>query len=589
MRVQRSVFSVFVLPCVLTAFPALAAITTSGQVDPATVTTGMVVGQVTIGDETQSGSITVDGGSTLVVDNDPSVDGNRAIRINNSASSLVVSNGVLDAIARRALEVFDGADVVFDAGSQVLLVGVNPLATAIQMGGAASTTSILIDGAGTFVDLRGRLRLQQGGPSVGVARLTLSNGAQMVHDYSGASLFTSFLINSNPGSSELIVDSGSSLQSLVPNAWIGTGGTTGYMDISNGSNVELTAIVSIGGGGGTGGVTVTNSTFTIIEDPAFAHVKSGSVFVADGNPGTTASLTLDDGAIANIDNDVIIGYESGGDVPSDGPGVVSVCNSTLNADNVLIGYAGTLSGSTINANIQSFGTIEPGCSPGVMTVDGDVTIDGGELLIELAGPGNLDVLQVTGTTFVEPGSTITLAFENGYAPTAGDTYDFLQSSAVVLPPDPADVTVEFEGLVDDVDFDIDSSGGGFEFTANESGAPDFVAPLIDVRPAGSNNRLLPLRNYQFPVAILTTQDSPIFDATLVDPASVQFGPNGAMPTLKWVKSKDVDKDGDLDLLLWFRIRETGIACGDTSVDLTAQTFAGTAISGTDSIQTVGCP
>ena len=51
---------------------------------------------------------------------------------------------------------------------------------------------------------------------------------------------------------------------------------------------------------------------------------------------------------------------------------------------------------------------------------------------------------------------------------------------------------------------------------------------------------------------------------------------------------DLDNDGDMDLLFHFRTRETGISCGDTEATLTGQTWDGTLISGTDSVNTVSC-
>jgi hypothetical protein len=50
----------------------------------------------------------------------------------------------------------------------------------------------------------------------------------------------------------------------------------------------------------------------------------------------------------------------------------------------------------------------------------------------------------------------------------------------------------------------------------------------------------------------------------------------------------VDGDGDADLLLRFRNQASGIACGDTLATLNGTTFSGQAITGTDSIRTVGC-
>lgn len=51
---------------------------------------------------------------------------------------------------------------------------------------------------------------------------------------------------------------------------------------------------------------------------------------------------------------------------------------------------------------------------------------------------------------------------------------------------------------------------------------------------------------------------------------------------------DVDRDGDADLLLFFKTREIGIVCGDTEASVTGDTLAGQAITGTDAVKTVGC-
>ena len=87
------------------------------------------------------------------------------------------------------------------------------------------------------------------------------------------------------------------------------------------------------------------------------------------------------------------------------------------------------------------------------------------------------------------------------------------------------------------------------------------------------------------MAIITTK---FFDATTVDPLSVEFGSGGTTKTHgKW-HIKDVDDDGDSDLVLHFNTQETGIVCGDTSAFLSGVTFGGQAMEGSDSISTVGC-
>jgi hypothetical protein len=87
------------------------------------------------------------------------------------------------------------------------------------------------------------------------------------------------------------------------------------------------------------------------------------------------------------------------------------------------------------------------------------------------------------------------------------------------------------------------------------------------------------------VAILTTGS---FDAATVDPTTVLFGATGNAAAAVQSALEDVDGDGDTDMILFFNIQDTGIACGDTSASLTGKTFGGQMIKGSDSINTVGC-
>ena len=87
------------------------------------------------------------------------------------------------------------------------------------------------------------------------------------------------------------------------------------------------------------------------------------------------------------------------------------------------------------------------------------------------------------------------------------------------------------------------------------------------------------------MVILTTPD---FDATTVDPETVEFGPDGVLESHEKGHVEDVDDDGDLDLVLHFRTQETGIECDDTEASLIGETFDGQLIMGLDNIQTLGC-
>jgi hypothetical protein len=75
---------------------------------------------------------------------------------------------------------------------------------------------------------------------------------------------------------------------------------------------------------------------------------------------------------------------------------------------------------------------------------------------------------------------------------------------------------------------------------------------------------------KFPIAI---HGSEIFDVANVDVNSLAFGPAGAPPFL-WagVSIEDLDEDEFMDLIVYFRIEETGIAVGDTQACLVGETL-----------------
>jgi hypothetical protein len=110
-----------------------------------------------------------------------------------------------------------------------------------------------------------------------------------------------------------------------------------------------------------------------------------------------------------------------------------------------------------------------------------------------------------------------------------------------------------------------------------------VVPVqINIKPGSFPNSINPKNQGVIPLAILTTAAGeyglPLaFDATLVDPLSVRFGP----PELVWDESggafeahdrghledsyemDEMTRDGDIDLVLHFRTQETGIGLNTT--------------------------
>lgn len=113
---------------------------------------------------------------------------------------------------------------------------------------------------------------------------------------------------------------------------------------------------------------------------------------------------------------------------------------------------------------------------------------------------------------------------------------------------------------------------------------DRLEVAIDFEPWSPWNLIIPWRPGPVPVAVLSDGG---FDATTVDETVTVLGPAGA-PALGPGWTLDVDGDGDVDRVLWFTVRDTGILCGDTTVTLIGATTGGVEIRGVDMIRTIGC-
>ncbi len=144
------------------------------------------------------------------------------------------------------------------------------------------------------------------------------------------------------------------------------------------------------------------------------------------------------------------------------------------------------------------------------------------------------------------------------------------------------------GPIDRVDITVVGNPSGFSI-ARVRYIP-VIQVDIDIKPGSDPNSINCNNDKEtITVAILTTDD---FDATTVDHTTVTF--EGASETHVDKKSglprrheEDVDGDEDTDLVLHFRLGETGLDCGSTDGTLEGETFGGQAIEGTDAVRMIG--
>jgi hypothetical protein len=113
---------------------------------------------------------------------------------------------------------------------------------------------------------------------------------------------------------------------------------------------------------------------------------------------------------------------------------------------------------------------------------------------------------------------------------------------------------------------------------------------VNIRPGRFPNVINPESQDRVPVAVLTTTESDgvAFDSNRVNPATVRFGEHGIESSATHHVRRDVDDDGDLDLLLFFDIQDTRIQCGAIAGMVTGLTNNGRLIRGSDSIHVKPC-
>ena len=124
---------------------------------------------------------------------------------------------------------------------------------------------------------------------------------------------------------------------------------------------------------------------------------------------------------------------------------------------------------------------------------------------------------------------------------------------------------------------------GVQSIANVDGIIDVG---VDILPGHDPNFINPAEAGKLPVAIFGSED---FDIVADGYDALAFGPDLA-GVFAWAGSEvsDLDNDGILDLTLWFRTEESGIAFGDVEACVVGTTSIGQVFRGCDAITPVAC-
>jgi hypothetical protein len=132
---------------------------------------------------------------------------------------------------------------------------------------------------------------------------------------------------------------------------------------------------------------------------------------------------------------------------------------------------------------------------------------------------------------------------------------------------------------------VEASGDPVHIEEGFEPEEQFLQVEIDIKPGYFPNDLNPRKKGRMPVAILTDEE---FDAANVDWTTVLFGALGSEAAPVHHALEDVDADGDIDLILHFKTKDTDLQCGDTSAYLTGWTLDTKEFKGYDSVNTIGC-
>ncbi|KQM89866.1 hypothetical protein ASE70_16205 [Sphingomonas sp. Leaf22] len=157
---------------------------------------------------------------------------------------------------------------------------------------------------------------------------------------------------------------------------------------------------------------------------------SDTIAVSGGSANAPVAFT----AISNVETfgmtggyATVSGNAALGNAALTGGRLVGLANSTIAASRIDVGTGATFgSAGTVNGNVNVAGTLSPGASPGVMTVNGNVALASGSLSVFELTPTVSDKLVVNGALSIASGATLQIVPVGTLR--AGTSYDLITAS-----------------------------------------------------------------------------------------------------------------------------------------------------------------
>ncbi|MFM8356780.1 MAG: autotransporter domain-containing protein, partial [Gammaproteobacteria bacterium] len=385
-----------------------------------------------------------------------------AISGSNGTASISGADGQLNINGRLGVGINGGTGTLnLNSGAFASVAG--------QTGGPTVAASIInpsaVIGSGGRVNVADTGTIMQvfGGVDVDGGRIDVTAGGELITGLAAV------------GSGGTINASAATL-SIGDDLSVGAGtGNSGSIQIGSGSLLRVFGDLEIGTNGGTGSL--------VLSGESSAELSTGEIAV-DLLLGSGGRVEVLQGSSLDLSGDIGLG----GGLLNIGTG------SDVFADRLTMGSGGRVTGSgrlnLTNGVLAGAGsTVSPGNSPGLLTVNGDLTIDGGTLLIELGGsnPGEFDVLRVEGDFAFNSGA-FNLSLLNDFVPVEGTEFRVIEARDS-LTVNTQNVTFGYVGMGPDYQFsirDFDLSNGSVSQTYR-GGFVSFVARDIAPLPGLTGN------------------------------------------------------------------------------------------------------